>query len=159
MNTSMEQYDKRGTCDKGVARRFLEETQDRNREAAYAELCTADYLEHDPSMPRKTVGLAEATQVYRELIAAFGLRHTAESLIAEGDLASARFTVRGRHTGEYQGNPPSGRSFEATGQITLRFDEGKIAETWINWDLPGALEQLRPGPGEADTPSIGRERP
>lgn len=127
---------------KAVAGQFLEETPERNREAAYAHFCTDDYLEHDPSMSRETVALAEAAQVYRELIAAFGLRHTAQSMVAEGDLVCARFIVRGRHTGEYQGIPPSGRSFESTGHMTLRFEGEKIAETWINWDLQGALEQL-----------------
>lgn len=61
----------------------------------------------------------------------------------------ARFTVRGRHTGEYQGFPPSGRSFEVSGQVTLRFRDGKIAEAWFNWDLQGALEQLGAPPGSA----------
>ncbi|WP_331769255.1 ester cyclase (plasmid) [Embleya sp. NBC_00888] len=133
-----------GHRNKAVAGRFLEETPDRDRGAAYAHLCTADYLEHDPSMERETVGLDEAARVYRELVAAFGLRHTAESMVAEGDLVCARFTVRGRHIGQYLEFPPSGRRFEASGQITLRFHDGKVAETWINWDLRGAMEQLAP---------------
>jgi predicted ester cyclase len=127
---------------KAVVSRFLEETEERNREAAYDQLCTEDYVEHDPAMPEESVGLAEAARVYRELIAAFGLRHTAASMVAEGDLACARFIVRGRHTGEYRGLPPSGRSFESTGHVTLRFHGEKIAETWFNWDVQGAMEQL-----------------
>jgi hypothetical protein len=78
---------------KTVAGRFLEETEDRNREPAYAHLCTADHREHDPAVPQETVGRDEAARVYRELVAAFGLRHTAESMVAEGDLVGARFTV------------------------------------------------------------------
>ncbi|MER6914613.1 ester cyclase [Streptomyces sp. NPDC000594] len=127
---------------KDVARRFLEETDDRNREYAYAHLCTADYREHDPAMPQETVGLDEAARLYRELVAAFALRHTALSMVAEDDLVCARFIVRGRHIGEYQGFPPSGRSFEVSGQVTLRFRNGKISETWLNWDMQGAMEQL-----------------
>ncbi|MCX4967154.1 ester cyclase [Streptomyces sp. NBC_00654] len=132
---------------KAVASRFLEETDDRNREPAYAHLCTADYLEHDPAMPQETVGLDEATQVYRQLFAAFRLRHTAESMVAEDSLVCARFTVRGRHIGEYQGFPPTGRTFEVSGQVTLRFQDTKIAEAWFNWDHQGALEQLGAPPG------------
>ncbi|MGW1144884.1 ester cyclase [Streptomyces sp. NPDC002454] len=132
---------------KAMASRFLEEADDRNREAAYAHLCTADYLEHDPAMPREVVGRDEAAQVYRELLAAFALRHTAESMVAGGDLVCARFTVRGRHVGEYQGFPPSGRTFEVSGQVTVRFEDGKIAEAWFNWDHQGALEQLGAPPG------------
>ncbi|MFE7129703.1 ester cyclase [Streptomyces sp. NPDC057638] len=131
---------------KAVARRFLEETAERNREAAYAHSCTEEYREHDPAMERETVGLAEAVRIYRELMAAFGLRHTAQSVIGEGDLVGARFIVRGHHTGTYQGFPPTGRRFEVSGQITLRFRGGKIAECWLNWDVQGAMEQLRPPP-------------
>ncbi|MHA4818508.1 ester cyclase [Streptomyces aculeolatus] len=137
---------------KTLARRFLEETEDRDRVAAYDELCTADYLEHDPAMPQDPVGLGEARRVYRELLAAFELRHTADSLIAEGDLVAARFAVRGRHVGDYRGFPPSGRAFEVTGQVTFRFRERMITETWLNWDAQGMLEQLRPSSG---APGVG----
>ena len=127
---------------KDTARRFLEETPERDRGPAYAHLCTEDYLEHDPAMERETVGRAEAARTYQELVSAFGLRHTPQSMVAEGDLVCARFTVRGRHTGEYRGLPPTGGTFEVTGHVTFRFRDGKIAETWFNWDLPGLMEQL-----------------
>ncbi|MGW6456946.1 ester cyclase [Streptomyces sp. NPDC055078] len=133
---------------KDVASRFLEETEERDRIPAYDHLCTADYREHGPGMPQGTAGLAEAREIYRDLMTAFALRHTAESMIAEDDLVSARFTVRGRHVGEYQGSPPSGRTFKVSGQITFRFRGGKIAETWIHWDHQSLLEQLG-APGSA----------
>ncbi|MFE4670529.1 ester cyclase [Streptomyces sp. NPDC056716] len=129
---------------KSVAGRYLEETDERNRLPAYDHLCTPDYREHDPAMPQETVDLAEARRIYQELSAAFDLRHTAESMVAEDALVAARFTVRGRHLGEYEGFPPTGRTFEVGGQVTLRFTEGKIAEAWFNWDMQGALEQLTP---------------
>ncbi|MDG9690510.1 ester cyclase [Streptomyces mutabilis] len=127
---------------KATARRFLEETPDRDRRPAYAQLCTEDYLEHDPAMARETVGRTEAARTYGELVTAFELRHTPQSMVAEGDLVCARFTIRGRHTGEYRGLPPTGGTFEVTGHVTLRFQGEKIAESWFNWDLPGLMEQL-----------------
>ncbi|MFC9066915.1 MULTISPECIES: ester cyclase [Streptomyces] len=130
---------------KALARRFLEETEHRDRLAAYDELCTEDYREHDPAMPEETVDLAGARRIYQEVLTAFALRHTPESLIAEDDLVASRFTVRGRHVGAYQGFPPSGLTFAVGGQVTLRFvDRRRIAEAWFNWDFDGALEQLRP---------------
>ncbi|WP_131735833.1 ester cyclase [Actinomadura roseirufa] len=130
------------TGHKATACCFIEEDRDGDRVAEYGVLCTADYVQHDPSMPLESVGLDEARETYRELVAAFRLRHSVEGMLAERDLVSARFRVRGRHVGEYQGNAPTGRSFETTGQVTLRFREGKIAEAWFHWDLRGALEQL-----------------
>ncbi|MFD7676120.1 ester cyclase [Streptomyces anulatus] len=127
---------------KTLARRFLEESADDDRESVYAHHCTADYTEHDPNMEQETVGLAEATRLYREVREAFEVTHTAQSLVAEGDLVCARFVIHGRHTGDYRGNPPSGRAFETTGHVTLRFQQGRIAESWFNYDLTGALEQV-----------------
>ncbi|MET8826381.1 ester cyclase [Streptomyces sp. NPDC004610] len=132
---------------KAVASRFLEETNERNRLPAYDQLCTPGYREHDPAMPQETVGLPEARDIYQRLFVAFGLRHTAESMVAEDTLVAARFTVRGRHIGEYEGFPPTGRTFEVGGQTTLRFEDGRIAEAWFNWDMQGALEQLGAPPG------------
>ncbi|WP_326675010.1 hypothetical protein [Streptomyces sp. NBC_01237] len=61
------------TRSKDVASRFLEETEERDRIPAYDDLCTADYREHDPAMPQETVVLAEAREIYRELVTAFEL--------------------------------------------------------------------------------------
>ncbi|MFC8369320.1 MULTISPECIES: ester cyclase [unclassified Streptomyces] len=131
---------------KETARRFIEEDRQGDRVTEYGELCTPDYVEHDPAMPRETVDLAGAREVYRAVAEAFGLRHSVESMVAEGDLVGIRFTVRGRHTGEFQGVPPTGRTFESTGHTTLRFRDGKIAESWFNWDFEGMKEQLTPTP-------------
>lgn len=130
------------TGHKEAARRFIEEDRQGDRVTEYGELCTADYLEHDPAMPRETVDLAGARETYRAAAEAFGLRHPVEGMVAEGDLVAVRFTVRGRHTGEIQGVPPSGRTFESTGHATFRFRDGKIAESWFNWDSEGMREQL-----------------
>ncbi|QKW38429.1 ester cyclase [Actinomadura sp. NAK00032] len=130
------------TAHKETARRFIEEDELGDRVQEYGELCTADYVEHDPSMPHESVGLAEARENYGELSAAFALRHRVDSMIAERELVAQRFTVRGRHVGEYRGLPPTGRTFEVTGQVTYRFQDGRIAESWFNVDMEGLREQL-----------------
>lgn len=52
--------------------------------------------------------------------------HTAQSLVAEGDPLCARFVIHGHHAGH----------------VTLRFQHGRIAESWFNYDVAGALEQV-----------------
>lgn len=89
------------------ARRFLEELTAHDRESVYAHHCTADYTEHDPNMEQETMGPAEATRLYREVRDAFEVTHTAQSLVAEGDLVRARFLIHGRHTGDYRGTRPA----------------------------------------------------
>ena len=40
------------------------------------------------------------------------------------------------------GIPPTGKSVEISGIAIDRFSDGKIAESWGNWDTMGLLQQL-----------------
>lgn len=73
-----------------------------------------------------------------------------DHLIVEGDMAAARFTAHGKHTGNLLGIPPTGKEIRVTGLVLHRVENGKIAETWAEWDQLGLLRQLgaiptRPG--------------
>lgn len=71
------------------------------------------------------------------------LQVTAEDLIATDDKVVMRWTVRGTNDGELMGMPPTGRSVEITGISIDRFDEdGRLVETWDQWDNAGFMEQL-----------------
>lgn len=64
-------------------------------------------------------------------------------LIAEGDRVAARFTCSATHLGEWLGNAPTGRRFEAVDEVSIfRFEQGRIAETWGMEDNLSRLEQL-----------------
>lgn len=78
------------TGHKATTRRFLEEDQLGDRVHECGDLCTADYIEHDPAMPQESIGLAEARQAYRELAEVFELRHSVDGMAAEADLVTAR---------------------------------------------------------------------
>jgi predicted ester cyclase len=62
--------------------------------------------------------------------------------VAEGDLVAThwRFTVT--NTGAYLDRPPSGKQVRWTGVQIDRFDNGKIAESWVSWDKYTQLEGL-----------------
>jgi predicted ester cyclase len=49
------------------------------------------------------------------------------------------------------GMPPSGRSIAVTGISIERIANGKMAETWVNFDALGMMQQLGviPAPGQA----------
>ncbi|MBT2896557.1 MULTISPECIES: ester cyclase [unclassified Streptomyces] len=44
--------------------------------------------------------------------------------------------------GDCRGNQPSGRAFETTRHVTSWFEQGRITESWFDYDLGGALEQI-----------------
>lgn len=127
---------------KAVIRRFFDEVVN-GRNLDLAELlCTEDYREHDPSLSSDDIGLAQAKQENGEVMAAFDPRLTLETMIAEGDLVTCRITYKGRHTGTFQGMPPTNRDVSGTGHATFRCRGGRIAESWWNWDDLGLMRQL-----------------
>ena len=68
-------------------------------------------------------------------------------MVAEGDKVVTRWTGRGTHSGPRMGIPPTGRKVEVTGMRMFRLAEGKIVETWVNWDMFGLMQQLGVIPG------------
>jgi steroid delta-isomerase-like uncharacterized protein len=65
-----------------------------------------------------------------------------ESVVAEADEAAARVTFRGRHTGDFQGAPPTEREVAFTGMAWFRMAEGKIVEHWGEFDAMGLMQQI-----------------
>ena len=62
--------------------------------------------------------------------------------IAEGDMVATQFVSSGSQKGEIMGVPATGRKASWTGIVIDRIANGKIAETWVNWDKFGMLQQL-----------------
>ena len=62
--------------------------------------------------------------------------------IADDDHVSIAFTVSGTHLGDFNGIPPSGRTFKASGVEIFRFANGQVVERWGLTDDMGILGQL-----------------
>ena len=86
---------------------------------------------------------------YRDIVAAFSdLGLESHDEITEGDKVVTRFTLTGRHTGDFMGIPPTGRGFSGDGITILRFENGQCVERWASFDFLGLLVQL----GAAEMP-------
>ena len=70
--------------------------------------------------------------------------------LAEGDLVCTRFTSTGTQRGPLRGIPATGKCASWTGTVIDRVRDGRIVESWGNWDMMGMLQQLGvlPKPGE-----------
>ena len=137
---------------KAIVHRYVEEGYNACNMAAIDELFAADFVNHDPAQPA-----VRDLQTLKQLImaqhAAFpDVRTTIEDLVAVGDKVVKRFTVRGTHTGDFNGIPGTGNQFTLQGIDILRLADGKIQEIWIGYDMLGLLQQLgvMPTPAEAN---------
>jgi predicted ester cyclase len=140
---------------KAMARRLIEEGWNQGNLTVFDELCTPDYIYHDPVSPVHTREdykqlVAEGRRVYSD----FHL--TIEDLIAEGDKVVVRYKGRGTNTNDFVSPsmpmpiPATGKQVTASGISISRIAEGKVIETWNQADNLGALQQLGliPSPGQ-----------
>jgi steroid delta-isomerase-like uncharacterized protein len=133
---------------KAIVRRYLEETINQGNAAALDEFTAPDYRGNMSGVPPFDQAM------HRQMLTAFraafpDLHVTIDELIAEGDKVVSRSTYNGTHRGEFQGIPPTGKTFTIGGMNVSRIVDGKIVEDWTVLDMLGMLQQLGvvPTPG------------
>jgi steroid delta-isomerase-like uncharacterized protein len=106
------------------------------------EVYAADVVWHEPDQDIQ--GLEEARQFIDMYKTAFpDLNATVEDVIAEGEKAVSRVTVRGTHQGEVEEfGPPTGRQVEAQIITIHRIEGDKIVEDWDSYDQLSFMQQL-----------------
>lgn len=130
-------------ANKALARRLLEEAFNAGNIDIVDELLAVGFINHDAAAPEPTVGpdAAKASIAgYREAFP--DLRITIEDQIADGDRVVTRWSAKGTHQGELMGMPATGKQSTVTGITIDRIVDGRIAESWTNWDTLGMLQQL-----------------
>ncbi|MEU1476807.1 ester cyclase [Streptomyces sp. NPDC005760] len=123
-----------------TSRQFFERAGRSETDAVF-EGFSDDYLEHVPGSPGD-VDLEGSRQVYAEWSQAFDLAFRVEDQIAQGDQVCTRWTLAGRHRGDFLGIPATGQNITMTGTTWHRFRDGMICEGWWQYDRAGLLEQL-----------------
>jgi predicted ester cyclase len=121
-----------------VVERFLEEVLNGH------DLAALDTLVADETLKQRVRLLLEAFP---------DLEVISKLVLSNGDLVAVNLVGRGTHQGTFQGVPPTGRRWAATCSAFYRVSDGRIVDSWINWDLLGILEQLG-GVRRAETASV-----
>lgn len=88
------------------------------------------------------------------------IQFTLEYLVAEGDRVAVRWKWRGTHQGTFNGFPASQKQVANDGTVIYRLKDHKIAETWLQTDRLGVLQQIGVVPKElgAGPQSKGKKR-
>jgi len=113
------------------------------------ELHAPDYVGHYSGIPAPIRGREALKQLFAAYLAAFDIEVTPEFLIAEGDMVVVHDANRVKHTGAFQGIPPTGKEATVTSTDIYRIVDGTIVEQWLETDFTGMMQQLgiasRPG--------------
>jgi steroid delta-isomerase-like uncharacterized protein len=142
------------TQDAELSRRIFEDVWNRKNLSAIDDLIAADYVHHDPNSPAAN-GIHGYKQFVNHYMSAFPDAHfTIHDAFTQGQNTDVqnevtRWTVVGTHKGELAGIPRTGRRFSVTGISIARVANGKIIESWNNWDALGMMQQLGVVPAEA----------
>ena len=98
---------------------------------------------HHPNDPRDLHGVEAMKTFATELREAFPDFHDSIDIqLAEDELVATRVTSRGTHKGTFLGVEPTNKELSWTGTTIDRISEGKIVESWTNWDMMGMMQQL-----------------
>ena len=129
-------------ANKTVSRRLVDEAFNQGKVDVIEELVAPTFVNHDPA-----TGDSKGPQGTRELIEGYrtafpDITITVEEQIAEGDLVATRWTAKGTHKGELMGIAPTGKESTVTGVTIDKIKDGKIVESWNNWDTLGMMQQL-----------------
>jgi steroid delta-isomerase-like uncharacterized protein len=152
--TSQPTSDFRSTEDqnKQVARRFTEEVWNKGHLDQIGEFIAPNHKNHPTaSAPDFGEGPEATSQLVGMYRTAFpDTKLTIEDQIAQGDQVVTRWTATGTNQGELFGMPATGKPVKVTGIFIDRVVDGKIVETWGEFDAVGMMQQVGaiPVPGQ-----------
>ena len=70
------------------------------------------------------------------------LKVKVEDIIAEGDKVAFLVTWTGTHQGDFDGIAPTGNKIEFSETFFNRYENGKVVESWIDWEELRFYQQL-----------------
>ena len=108
------------------------------------ECIKPDFIRHSQASGDQQIkSLEEYKLFYQEWANAFPDAHTTiHVLFAKDDMIASYATLTGTQTGSFGSLPATGKKMKSDFIGILRFEDGKIAEVWVEWDNLAILEQL-----------------
>jgi steroid delta-isomerase-like uncharacterized protein len=127
---------------KALVRHFIEEVWNQGDLAVIGQVCTPDFVLHDPATPRYKTRLE-----YEQLVSAYrrafpDLHCAIEEQLAERNLVVTWWGMQGTHRGPLFGYAPTERHVRFTGISLHLIRDGQIAEARVTWDALGLFQQL-----------------
>jgi steroid delta-isomerase-like uncharacterized protein len=125
-----------------ASRRVLDEAFSQGNLDVIDEVCAEGYVDHDPIMGDQSAdAVKETISSYR---AAFpDLSFTVDDIFAAGDKVVTRWTGSGTFENEFMGQAPTGEKGDPISGVGIdRYEDGKIVESWGQWDTLGFMRNI-----------------
>lgn len=129
-------------ANKDLVRAYFVAFRDRD-EAWWDRFIATDFVRHDPGLDFDVRGPAGIRKLATVLHGGLSnIEMPIDEVIAEGDRVLARLRFRGRHTGEFQGIPATGKGVDIVVMDYFRIADGRLAEHWALMDNLTMLKQI-----------------
>jgi len=107
------------------------------------EIIDSHYVGHIAALPDTVRGVQAFKQVVMLYhLSAPDIRFEIQDQLAEGDKVATRWIAHGTHQGEFMGIAPSGQRMSVTGMSFHRIEQGRIQESWDDWDALSMLQNM-----------------
>jgi steroid delta-isomerase-like uncharacterized protein len=124
-----------------LIRRTLDEMWNNGNVDMGDQMFAAHCSFHDPSFPVDGLaGIKDQVRMLRQ--AQPDLHMDVHEIAADDDLTCSRWTMAGTARGEFRGLPATGKTYVMSGMTMDKWEGDRIVESWANYDLLGALQQL-----------------
>ena len=125
-----------------TARRVLEEAFSQGNLAVIDECCSESFVDHDPVMGDQDREAAKQTIAsYREAFP--DLTFTIEDAFAADDKVVMRWSGSGTFENEFMGQQPTHERGDPVRGISIdRLEDGKIVESWAQWDVTTFMRNI-----------------
>jgi steroid delta-isomerase-like uncharacterized protein len=134
---------------KAMAQRWFYEVVNEGNEDAIDEVCSEDFVDHDP-FPGTSPDRQGLHDFVNQVRTAFpDIEMTADEILVEGDKLAVRSTMRGTHEGDFMGIPATHKQVEVANYDFVRFEGDQCVEHWGTIDSAALMEQLGAVPAGA----------
>jgi predicted ester cyclase len=125
-----------------VSRQLLEDTFTAGKLDLIDQYCTEGYVDHDPVLGDRGREDAKASiTTYREAFPDLDMK--VDDAFGYGDKVVVRWTGTGTFENEIMGQSPTGEKGEPVHGITIDlFQDGKVTESWTQWDTVRFMKNI-----------------
>ena len=132
-----------------ATRRLFEEAWNQGNLDVIDELCAEDFVDHDPVMgDSDREGVKQLVSGYRDAFPDLDI--TIEDTFADDDKVVVRWVAQGTFENAIMGQEPTGERGDPINGIGIdRFEDGKVVESWGQWDTLTFMRNIGAMPAEA----------
>jgi steroid delta-isomerase-like uncharacterized protein len=140
---------------KAIVRRLYQEVWNKRKFEVMSEIISPSHALQAPNISGSSIG----PEAYKRQVLSFlagypDLHWTIEDIIAEKDKVVACWTISGTHKGDYMGIPATNKKISVDGITVHLIANGKIMDSYSNWDALGLMRQLGAVPALGQTKSL-----